>query len=411
MENNHPGTTSLEHTSVVDPELAQTLYTLLRSSDLRHRTFGDALEKLERQYSAAVYSALLDLLCHLRFEPDEAKLHWQEIVRHRDSMESSMKSSVDLRVALASYFVHVNRKLESPTIIELDLFEQTQTFAYHDELTGLYNYRFLREYLDREISRGERYGTPVSLIMLDVDDFKTYNDRFGHEAGNEVLATIARLLTESVRELDVAVRYGGEEFTIVLPTTTKTGGQLVAERTRKMIDDHGFPHEDTQPSGKLTASMGLATFPNDATEADTLIGRADRALYTAKDRGKNRVQLYAESRRSYQRIKASLSGRYRVQTADYRPLTTVDISERGFLLRVDRPLPTGSLGEVTLELPESPHEIATLGRVVRVEAEGGGYSTGIAIVDIPSRDLALLTDFIRGQGSLGADAPSQAHRA
>ena len=395
MRTDQPGLTETYQAPAWDPKLAEVLYEFLRTSDLRPDELNPKLQELERQHDASVYSELINLLCHLRFEPDEAREHWRAITEHRESMEERLGSFVDVRVALIDYFVRVNRQLKNPTIIELKLFEQTKSFAYRDELTGLYNYRFLMEYVERELVRGARYGTPVSLVMVDVDDFKKYNDRFGHEAGNEILAAIAKLLSESVRELDLTVRYGGEEFTIVLPSTTKAGAELVAQRARKSIADHDFAGEDPKRGGKLTVSMGLATFPHDASDVDDLIRHADRALYMAKADGKNRVQLYGEGRRSYQRVKAALPGQYRDLSGEYEPLITMDISAGGLLFRTDRDLGIGSLVEVILPLPGTERGIITVGRVVRTDEGPDGFTVGVSFTDIGTGDHALLTDYIR----------------
>src|SRR4029453_17038008 len=118
---------------------------------------------------------------HLRFDPDEARQHWNAILHHRDAMELKLGGPVELRLALLRYFTEVHPKLVNPKIIELSLFERTRASAYSDELTGLKNYRYLVENLGQEILRSDQDGVPVSLIMLDVDWFKRYNDRNGHE--------------------------------------------------------------------------------------------------------------------------------------------------------------------------------------------------------------------------------------
>ena len=323
---------------------------------------------MEREYGDSVYSELIYLLSHLRFEAAEARQYWGEIVAHRDSMEKRLGKPLDLRVALVSYFVEVNRKLKNPKIIELKLFEQTQASVYRDELTGLSNFRFFRECLAREIQRGERDNSPLSLVMVDIDNFKAYNDQNGHEAGNQALVSIARLLSDSLRKIDVTARYGGEEFALILPSTSKTGAGQVAERARERIEKHAFPGEETQPAGRLTVSMGVATCPADAREAGSLVRCADGALYVAKSHGRNQIQLYGENRRSYRRISAALNGKFCLLAAEYHPLSTVNVSEGGILFLVDRKLALGTLIDISLMLPDSGRENRRLG----ARGPGGG---------------------------------------
>ncbi|MEE9293327.1 MAG: GGDEF domain-containing protein, partial [Acidobacteriota bacterium] len=237
--------------SAWNPELAERLYNLLYVDNTGPRNLDAALRRLEQQHGDAVYAELIHLLSHLRFAPKDARGHWETILEHRDQMGRRLGKEVDLRVALLSYFVEVNRQLHNPKIIELKLFEQAQASIYRDELTGLYNFRYFREYLVREIQRGERHMPPLSLVMVDIDNFKQYNDRNGHEAGNEALATIAGLLKEAIRKTDVSARYGGEEFVLVLPSTPKTDAHQVAERARENIESRPFPHEESQPDGRL----------------------------------------------------------------------------------------------------------------------------------------------------------------
>jgi len=172
------------------------------------------LASLEADFGTEIYSEFLYLTAHLYFDAEEAKSHFNRILEIRESMEQRLGSRVDVRVALVSYFVDVNRKLENPKIMELRLFQETQASAYRDELTGLHIFRYLREHLPVELERVDRYGTSLSLIMIDVDDFKMYNDVYGHTSCNRVLVAIAGIINDSVRATDMAVRYGGEEFLI-----------------------------------------------------------------------------------------------------------------------------------------------------------------------------------------------------
>jgi diguanylate cyclase (GGDEF)-like protein len=376
-------------------ELVRTLYDLLFRVDLGRHDLSGELDELEAKHRDAVYAELIFILSHLHFAPDEAKRHWQRIATHRSSMEQRTGGPVDLRVALVSYFLEVDPKLQNPKIIELRLFQQTEAAAYRDELTGLCNFRLFQEHLSREINRCARYSSPLSLVMIDVDDFKEYNDRNGHLAGNEALSTVAKLLTDTLRKVDIAARYGGEEFALVLPSTEKTGAYQVAERARALIAGHHFSDGRSPSDRRLTVSMGVATCPADATRAEDLLRSADRALYVAKARGKNQIYLHDENSRSYRRINAELDGECCVVTAEHHSLTTLNISERGILFRVGRYIALGSLVTVTLVLAELQKEIVASGRVVRLEEKpGGGFDAAIRILDIDTSDRFVLTQYI-----------------
>lgn len=161
--------------------------------------------------------------------------------------------------------------------------------ATTDPMTGLYNVRQLWLLLDRELERARRYGHRCSLAMIDIDSFKEYNDRHGHLQGDEVLKRAAELFREQIRNSDSVARYGGEEFVLIMPETGKKIALVVGEKLRLAFELCSFPHEETQPGGRLTISMGVATFPDDADNARTLLDLADQALYEAKRAGKNRV--------------------------------------------------------------------------------------------------------------------------
>lgn len=163
--------------------------------------------------------------------------------------------------------------------------------AVTDGLTQLYNHRHFHERLALEVERSIRNGLPLSLLMIDVDYFKHYNDHHGHPAGDEVLRQLARLMSDGRRANDFCARYGGEEFCVVLVDTAKFTAAKVAERMRERIAGHPFPHGHSQPGGMLSVSVGVACFPDDAGDAESLVRAADTALYTAKRAGRNRVFL------------------------------------------------------------------------------------------------------------------------
>lgn len=157
-----------------------------------------------------------------------------------------------------------------------------------DRLTELYNHGHLKQRLDEEFKRAARFGHPLSLIMLDLDDFKAFNDTFGHMRGDVLLRAVSDVIRANLRSMDLAARYGGEEFVVVLPETDADGSALVAERIREGVEALRLEGPESAPVLK-TVSAGVATFPNDAASALRLLESADAAMYRAKREGKNRV--------------------------------------------------------------------------------------------------------------------------
>lgn len=165
-----------------------------------------------------------------------------------------------------------------------------KSVATLDWLTGLPNRRQLHTQLDSEIWRSRRHGHTFAIVMADVDYFKSYNDKHGHLAGDEVLRSVGELLRSSGRAEHVCARYGGEEFAVIMPETDLEAARIWAERIRHQFESHPFENRETQPGGRLTVSMGIACFPADGADGDSLLSKADEALYRAKALGRNRVE-------------------------------------------------------------------------------------------------------------------------
>jgi len=167
------------------------------------------------------------------------------------------------------------------------LYETVEKMAITDSLTGLYVRRYFAERLDEELGRSARQGLKFSFLMLDIDDFKKINDIYGHLVGDVVLKDIGRIIKENIREIDLACRYGGEEFAVMLPETSRDGAYSVAERIRKCAEESVFRAYDERL--KLTVSLGVASYPDDSSNPPGLIEAADEALYKGKRSGKNVV--------------------------------------------------------------------------------------------------------------------------
>lgn len=171
----------------------------------------------------------------------------------------------------------------------IKLYEKVQELAITDGLTRLFSRRHFLERLDEEIKRSARHNLRLAFLMVDIDHFKQCNDNYGHLAGDIVLKEIARQILDNIREIDLAARFGGEEFSILLPNTDKQGARFVAERIRTSIERYSFKAYSAVI--KVSVSIGVSSFPEDSTEAQQLIDKSDRALYRAKQEGRNRVCL------------------------------------------------------------------------------------------------------------------------
>ena len=166
---------------------------------------------------------------------------------------------------------------------------QLRDLSVRDGLTGLYNHAYFKTQLAEEVARAARFGRPLSIILFDLDHFKSFNDTYGHQVGDQLLEELAGLLSANLRAVDVASRYGGEEFVILLPETGADQAREVAERLRRVVEAHRFMNDHQKGPLSITLSGGVAAFDRPRSTPDLLLDAADRALYKAKAEGRNRT--------------------------------------------------------------------------------------------------------------------------
>jgi diguanylate cyclase (GGDEF)-like protein len=346
-----------------------------------------------RRPGQPLYSSLLHLLTHLTFTEAQARKHWDGIAAHRRELVGALGRDPGLRVAMLDYFVNKSHELKSPKVVEISIFERTERRALTDALTGLFNRAYFLQALRREVYRARRHGLKVSLVLLDLDDFKRLNDTRGHLAGDRVLVKAAAMVGASLRQIDVCARYGGEEFAVILPDTDREGAFVVAERIRARIEGKGRRRR----SVPVTVSGGVATFPDDGLDCAHLIREADRLLYRAKADGKNRIVHADPHRRRHER--QALQHPVDVLVTPRRVIAAVtqNVSAGGVLLAAPEAVAVGSRIGLVVRPPSRPAvtlqvQVVRADRAPQLDASrnGHGYDLGLRLLSDPRRNRALL---------------------
>lgn len=335
---------------------------------------------------------ILEILTHLDFEIPVAVQHWQEIVAHQTAMSKALNRPVNLPVTVCDYFHWVKQSIAFPKLVDVHLFEKIFHRNQHDFLTSLCNREAFEEAIDQEISRAKRYGRKLSLLFLDIDSFKEVNDTHGHLAGDSVLRIVGQILLARKRAEDLAARYGGDEFVLLLPDTDRKEAMILAERIRMCVATRS-----TGGGGiRITISGGVATFPDDAEDGLSLRQYADEALYRAKRTGKNSILFHKPDGRKFVRVPF-------VKQLDVRALGLHDdvaarvksknLCSGGILLENQFPLDVGSLIEINMGLAEEP--VVIQGTVVRTRRlTGERFDIGISFLEEQESVKMVMGDYV-----------------
>ncbi|MZH41838.1 MAG: diguanylate cyclase, partial [Nitrospinae bacterium] len=371
--------------------LRQSIIDSISSSFDEESDLLETIKGLVEKEGEEVYPTLINILTHLEFDANDAKANWDRILAHRDLLETKLDRPVKLITAMCDYFCDVSNTMTTPTMIELNLLEETRKSSRSDGLTGLFNRRFFDEALEGEMKRAQRYEGSFSLIFFDLDNFKKLNDTYGHQAGDMTLKKTAEIMLTEKRTEDLACRYGGEELVLILPETTKVNALVIAERIRQKIEELELVFEGKQFS--VTSSGGVASYPADAKDVKTLLNMADVALYQAKENGKNRIVLHNTDKRHY--IRVDFAGDVQINKIDQeRSQVTAqgkNFSRSGLLLESPVPIDIGTRVKVKLADQKLDTPITMKAEVVRLEKFDSHYDIGISFLefnDISGDELA-----------------------
>ena len=371
--------------------LRQSIIDSISSSFDEESDLLETIKGLVEKEGEEVYPTLINILTHLEFDANDAKANWDRILAHRDLLETKLDRPVKLITAMCDYFCDVSNTMTTPTMIELNLLEETRKSSRSDGLTGLFNRRFFDEALEGEMKRAQRYEGSFSLIFFDLDNFKKLNDTYGHQAGDMTLKKTAEIMLTEKRTEDLACRYGGEELVLILPETTKVNALVIAERIRQKVEELELVFEGKQFS--VTSSGGVASYPADAKDVKTLLNMADVALYQAKENGKNRIVLHNTDKRHY--IRVDFAGDVQINKIDQeRSQVTAqgkNFSRSGLLLESTVPIDIGTRVKVKLADQKLDTPITMKAEVVRLEKFDSHYDIGISFLefnDISGNELA-----------------------
>jgi len=240
----------------------------------------------------AYFRDIIFALVHIRLPEEEAKRDWHEVLQHKYAISEALGRNVGIHVATLDYYTNIKRKNFTPKIIDAHEYADTASKAIRDELTRAYNRGFFEEEFKKFFVIARTSERPFSLVMLDLDHFKMYNDINGHIRGDIALMETVRILHAVCSTEDVVARYGGEEFVVLLPGQGYAQAQDKAEHIRQAIYDYRFVNEQDLPGGRLSVSLGLTTYRPDIARPSEMLEEADVALYRAKNGGRNRVKVF-----------------------------------------------------------------------------------------------------------------------
>jgi len=328
----------------------------------------DALTKCARQHGSRLFQAVFHVFASLDVSQHLADKYWHGLLVHRQTMNQKLGRKIDFLPCLYDYLAASPHSLTKPRLIEEKAYARVIMETTHDSLTSMHNRHYFDEALEQAVSTAKRYGNDVSLLFLDIDNFKDINDTCGHQYGDTILQQVAGIIQSQKRESDIAARYGGEEFVLLMPHTESIRAFILAERIRLHIEKNLVGIED-RPM-EVTISGGLASFPQNSDNSSQLVQRADDALYLAKGAGKNIICLYKEEKRRYLRVKYQEPVKIKELGFETSPIfsgTSKDICIGGILFENDVALPIGSRIQVSLPIQKGK-PLLLIGTVVRVEA-------------------------------------------
>jgi diguanylate cyclase (GGDEF)-like protein len=326
---------------------------------------------------------------------------WNVIVEHQKLLKEALKRDITIQAALLDYILSKGSRIEEDKPLEISTIQKTAYTSIIDPITGLYNNKYFNIIVEAELKKAKQYSLPLTIMMLDMDNFGNYMALYGHEMGDVALNEVSIVFKNNCRKEDMIFRLQKNRFAILLLNISREGSHKFAERLRVNIEEHNFKGADKLPLKKITISGGIAVYPDDGKNSQTLIIASEEALNTAKQSGRNRILEYSIKRRQTPRISIEIEGKYQIEgRKDLKPqlVTIKNISESGILIAGPNDLPLGGIIVLTFKLPVGSL-IKIKGEAVRISRKEGEKQITIALkfTDILPLDLLNLRTFIEQQ--------------
>ncbi|PJZ44430.1 diguanylate cyclase [Leptospira brenneri] len=377
-----------KHTGLPGQRIEDTIMAILEEDPCHEDLIIQKIK--ENQFhnleDAQIHSALLRVLSSLEIPENESISVWQEIIENKNKLTHCLGRSVGIRIATLDYFTNINKKIKNPKIIEMKLFAETEKLILVDELTRLYNRRHFETALVREFKQSTRYNQNLSLLIIDIDDFKKINDTYGHTTGDEILAKVAKQITSCLRIEDTACRIGGEEFAVIFPQTNEEQALIASE---KLLEACRKIKLSEKP---VTISGGIVSYPEKVKTCSEMYDLADRALYTAKQSGKNQIVAYSNEKRSSLRFDANLELLFILPDKTMKTISK-NISVTGIAFDTEEDISLNESFDVKLRESESNKEMNAKIKVIRKEEIGiHRFHMGAEFLDLSPEDQSKLSD-------------------
>lgn len=270
---------------LADNALSLDLVSALAGDRALTKAENDNLDDLKNSRGLRFYSDLFYSITHQYFAPKVAEALWVNVLEHKHVLSEALRRNVRITVAMLDYLSNITDNMDAATLVGEAHLGEIIGLSLRDGLTGLFNHSYFYQQLDFEVKRFIRYNTPVTLALIDIDDFKMVNDTYGHREGDRILSTVGKILLHLARDSDICCRYGGEEFAVILPLTSVDEADAIVNRMRKTL-------AQVLPDGKcVTVSIGVAACGGNTKTYQQLVENSDAALYRAKKKGKNCVEV------------------------------------------------------------------------------------------------------------------------